>query len=250
MTNFVNFFSSASNHGREAAQPVPPGPDEGAGAAARQGVLGDDEEAGGAGAGGDQRSQGKGQGRDPEVSQVERERKFLKLFPGPSLRTRREGKSPFEHIHYSKSPRPRNEVGCSCSARNQLAREGGPAGGGEGGNWQSFGDVHLCREKFDSERFSEARSLASLLLGWILLFSNFCVSIFRHKKEKRSFIVKRACEERRKLNELHEKKMAEMKKSHDEMKKALMSEMAMIEIGESNFIFFRSDDRQIKCLRH
>ena len=62
--------------------------------------------------------------------------------------------------------------------------------------------------------------------------------------------MKRACEERRKLNELHEKKMAEMKKSHDEMKKALMSEMAMIEIGESNFIFFRSDDRQIKCLRH
>lgn len=66
----------------------------------------------------------------------------------------------------------------------------------------------------------------------VYIHTSYFSLLFRHKREKRSFIVKRALEERRKLDEAHQKKIAEMKKSHDEVKKALMHDV--IEVGSSS----------------
>ena len=52
----------------------------------------------------------------------------------------------------------------------------------------------------------------------------------RLKKEKRSFIVKRGTEERRKLNELHKQKLEEMSRKHEDMKRSLVNEMVAVSL--------------------
>lgn len=50
----------------------------------------------------------------------------------------------------------------------------------------------------------------------------------RLKKEKRSFIVRKGLEERRKLDDMHKKKMDELVKNHEEVRKALRREISAV----------------------
>ena len=78
----------------------------------------------------------------------------------------------------------------------------------------------------DKEELLRSVSVFAVYVLSIILYVFF--SYDRLKKEKRSFIVKRGTEERRKLNELHKQKLEEMSKKHEDMKKSLVNEMVAV----------------------